>query len=148
MKIIFFLILIASCTTWTPKKCRENSWPVQGFEDAQRGLVAKEQIAQYQKACGADFKEEEKYQAEYNKALEKFCTFDYGMTFGENGNNYHNTCVDKQEHEFLKGYLAGLKIYFANQRAWTAQQNSYFYNNFYYTRYQQRLFWLENNIKK
>lgn len=101
----------------------DGKWQRIGQRDALNGK-GPEHLSQYVNYC-------EKYQVKpdqknymngYSLGLAKFCTYEYGLTFGEKGGKYLQTCDAETRDDFLKGFNIGIVVYRANKLWREAEQ--------------------------
>lgn len=109
--LVLFLALIATgCTTFSEKQCQSFQWDQVGYDGAMKGERAAEHFSYYQRHCGKEHNvqpSEEKFLSGYKKGVEKFCTPEYALAFGQYGGTYRGICPQKNEKAFMDNYRAG-----------------------------------------
>jgi hypothetical protein len=118
-KIIFvlLLILLKGCVGLSKKDCETMNWYQKGKSDAMNG-DSLNTYSKHEKSCskfGLKANMED-YSKGHEDGLELFCTYDSAYQFGLEGNEYYNTCIGKNEINFMKGYKRGSKEYELKQK--------------------------------
>ena len=116
MKPIFSLLILAplltSCAVMSEKECRHADWESIGYVDGTNGETLA-QLSERADACaehGIAVNRDDYFVGRSN-GLDRFCTYESGLRFGENGNDYLGLCIDRNEEAFMQGYEIGSTTY-------------------------------------
>jgi hypothetical protein len=114
---IFFLFI--SCSQQKVLNCNITNWEETGVNDVLNGLGGG-QVDQWKNTCGPKFSQADQaiYLKGRTRGLKTFCTFKYGLKFGEAGMSYSDQCEGRAEKEFLRGFKLGQK----NREKYRTQQ--------------------------
>jgi hypothetical protein len=106
----FILAITISCSSTKKHQCHKINWEEMGKNDVLNGFSTKRN-EYWKNSCPHKFNQEKQslYLKGQKAGIEAFCTFEYGLKFGETGQKYQQVCPKKLEREFLKGYRLGLK---------------------------------------
>ena len=112
MNRIFSLLILAprltSCAVMSEKECRHADWESIGYVDGINGETLA-QLNERADACaehGITVNRDDYFDGRHN-GLDRFCTYESGLRFGENGNDYLGLCIDRNEEAFMQGYEIG-----------------------------------------
>ena len=89
------------------KNCAAKNWEQIGREDA---LAGKKRTSSELGRCMEEVQtppNRTEYDKGYAEGLAQFCTQEYGLYFGREGNSYSDTCPSKIANGFLAGYSQG-----------------------------------------
>ncbi len=103
--------LLVACTTLSQVDCETDDWRAVGDADAGRGLPS-EQFNRYAAACAAHGVTPDRttYEQGRQTGLQRYCTYNSGIFWGERGARYSNVCPAATETAFLQGYAFGTEL--------------------------------------
>ena len=109
--VLLFFVL-GGCATMNQSECINADWKMIGIEDGTLGR-AQSYIGQHRRACSKYniTPDLTNYQIGHTEGLKQYCTKQRGYEEGQRGKKYNGVCPANLEHNFLKGYNAGNKIY-------------------------------------
>ena len=112
MKYLFILIssfIVNGCSSLSKEDCSNKNWFKLGKSDAMSGEV-EPKTSDYRRDCsehGLQIKSMD-YLKGFEKGLEEYCSYDNGISDGEDGENTHTLC-EKENPAYKKGYLVGFR---------------------------------------
>lgn len=110
----YFLIvmfLITGCSSMSLEKCQNANWQVYGEKDAMAG--SEDNYSDWANKC-QEFSvvpDKASYESGYKMGLIKFCSFQNGYIFGNQGKPLPQTCPIETQEAFTKGYIEGKRSY-------------------------------------
>jgi len=116
MKPIFSLLILAplltSCAVMSEKQCLHADWRSVGYLDGINGKTLA-LLSERADACakhGIALNRND-YLAGRDNGLDRFCTYENGLRFGESSSDYLGQCVNRDEDTFMAGYHIGTTTY-------------------------------------
>lgn len=108
LSLLIIAPLLTSCAVMSEKECRHADWGSLGYLDGINGETLA-QLSERADACaehGIAVNRDDYFDGRHN-GLDRFCTYESGLRFGENGNDYLGLCIDRNEEAFMQGYEIG-----------------------------------------
>lgn len=106
------ITLLSGCATLSEDQCLAGNWADIGYKDGVNGK-APGKLADYAEACieyGVR-PNRDTYLRNYQIGLEDHCTFERGLSRGEDGNAYNQVCTGPLADEYAQGYDQGRALY-------------------------------------
>lgn len=106
------LMNLLGCSTMTKEECVNANWRLIGENDARSGKTNL-QLSNYQNMCqelGITINKKE-YLSGYTEGLKIYCIYENGYEVGLSGENNSRICPPGSSKEFLRGFIAGKKLY-------------------------------------
>ena len=113
LTLLCLITLISACSTMGIKDCQTANWKALGFKDGRKGNTLKFYKENRVEACQKHglTANDKQYQEGRSDGLKMLCTYNNGVNYGEDGNDYEFVCPRKLEKDFLRGYELGKTRY-------------------------------------
>lgn len=106
-------LTLASCASISKSECTAGNWADLGYRDGAQGK-SRSVLADYVETCaehGAQVARDS-YLRSYETGLLTYCTYDSGLTSGENGDGFSSVCgATPGAHAFREGWESGHEEY-------------------------------------
>jgi hypothetical protein len=115
--VLAALAALPGCASLSKDECLSANWYDIGIRDGANGR-GEEYVAHHAAACsklGVE-PDRERWLDGRDRGLERYCTARNGFRVGEYGGSYNGVCFAIDEHQFLRGYDAGRRVYDSKSR--------------------------------
>lgn len=108
------VFVLAACTTFSQVDCEAGDWRAIGDAEAGRGLPS--EINRHAETCASSGVTPDRvaYEQGRQTGLQRYCTYNSGIFWGERGAKYSGVCPQTTETTFLQGYAFGTELRVAN----------------------------------
>lgn len=106
------VITLSACASISEDQCAAGNWLERGYKDGIKG-VSSSKISKYADKCSKyGFQmNSQSYLKGYEDGVTQYCTYEQGLSLGENGSAFNQVCSGGRGVAFAQGYDAGRIIY-------------------------------------